>query len=279
MKRLPPLNALRAFATAAQTGSFTKAGELLHVTQGAISRQVKMLEQHLDTRLFERAHQSVSLTPAGQALSDALLNAFGQIEEAVEKARQTPARQMLNINAPPTFATRWLAPRLSDFRSQYPFIDLSITTDRIQTLKSARQHDCLVFFDQAPWPDLACQRLMQEHHIMACSPSLWHGNQPPKLVKATLLHILDGDKRLPVWEHWDRSHSSKKTTTASLQQLCASRVSHLTVPFEFSTKRACHSISRDYSQFNVRSISGCTRVLMQKMHNLMNHLSHPKRTW
>lgn len=203
MKRLPPLNALRAFATAAQTGSFTKAGELLHVTQGAISRQVKMLEQHLDTRLFERAHQSVSLTPAGQALSDALLNAFGHMEEAVEKVRQTPARQMLNINAPPTFATRWLAPRLSDFRSQYPFIDLSITTDRIQTLKSARQHDCLVFFDQAPWPDLACQLLMQEHHIMACSPSLWHGNQPPKLVKATLLHILDGDKRLPVWEQWD----------------------------------------------------------------------------
>ncbi|WP_291934038.1 LysR substrate-binding domain-containing protein [Limnohabitans sp.] len=110
---------------------------------------------------------------------------------------------MLNINAPPTFATRWLAPRLSDFRSQYPFIDLSITTDRIQTLKSARQHDCLVFFDQAPWRDLACQMLMQEHHIMACSPSLWHGNQPPKLVKATLLHILDGDKRLPVWEQWD----------------------------------------------------------------------------
>lgn len=203
MKRLPPLNALRAFTTAAQTGSFTKAGELLHVTQGAISRQVKMLEQHLDARLFERAHQSVNLTPVGQALSDALSNAFGQIENAVEKARQSPTKQMLNINAPPTFATRWLAPRLSDFRNQHPFIDLSITTDRIQTLKSARQHDCLVFFDQAPWPDLACQKLMLEHHIMACSPSLWHGNQPPKLVNATLLHILDGDKRLPVWEQWD----------------------------------------------------------------------------
>lgn len=203
MKRLPPLNALRAFSAAAQTGSFTQAGELLHVTQGAISRQVKMLEQHLEARLFDRAHQSVSLTPVGQALADALVHAFDQIQEAVEKASQTPTRQMLNINAPPTFATRWLAPRLSDFRQQHPLIDLSITTDRIQTLKNARQHDCLVFFDQTPWPDLACQRLMQEHHIMACSPSMWHGDRPPKLVDATLLHVLDGDKRLPIWEQWD----------------------------------------------------------------------------
>jgi LysR family glycine cleavage system transcriptional activator len=213
MKRLPPLNALRAFATAARSGSFTKAGEAMHVTQGAISRQVKLLEDWLGVRLFVREHQSISLTPAGEELAHGLSQAFGLMEDAVAQVALAQPRQMLTINVPPTFATRWLAPRLSDFRLQCPHIDLSITTDRIVHLKEARHHDCLVVYDQQGWPQMRCERLMQEKHIMVCSPSLWSNHQPPSPRATTLLHILDGEKRLPVWEQWVVTHGLSDVNT------------------------------------------------------------------
>jgi DNA-binding transcriptional LysR family regulator len=213
MKRLPPLNALRAFSTAAQTGSFTKAGQELHVTQGAISRQVKLLEESMGTSLFVRVHQSILLTPVGEELADVLQKAFGLMESAVEKAGKSRARQLLAINVPPTLATRWLAPRLSDFRARHPLIDLSITTDAIQGTKGVRHHDCLVVFGETAWPRTKCERLMLERHVMACSPGLWRNNMPPPLDGATLLHILDGAQRLPVWEQWMAAHGTGNVDT------------------------------------------------------------------
>jgi LysR family transcriptional regulator, glycine cleavage system transcriptional activator len=213
MKRLPPLNALRAFSMAAHFTSFTKAGEVMHVTQGAVSRQVKLLEDWLGVRLFVREHPSISLTPAGRALAHGLSQAFALMEESVAHVVQAQHRQMLNINVPPTFATRWLAPRLASFRLQCPHIDLSITTDRIVHRLEARQHDCLVVYAQQGWPQMHCERLMQEKHISVCSPSLWSQHQPPSLRLATLLHILDGHQRLPVWEQWVTTHGLTDVNT------------------------------------------------------------------
>lgn len=110
MKRLPSLNALKAFAVAAQQGSFTLAGEVLHVTQGAISRQIKQLEAEMGVLLFVRNHQKVELTAAGRDLSVTLNRLFDEMEDAVQRAAGHSRRQMLKLNAPPTFATRWLAP-------------------------------------------------------------------------------------------------------------------------------------------------------------------------
>lgn len=206
MTRRPSLNALKAFAVAAQTGSFTLAGEVLHVTQGAISRQVKQLEENLGTALFVRAHHKVVLTPAGQTLAQTLYRLFDEMDRAVEKAAAAPQRHMLRLNVPPTFATRWLAPRLSDFRAQFAHIDLSITTERIQSLREAQGLDCWIVFDVEAWPQVPCQPLMQERHIMVSSPALWQQGQPKPLAYATLLHILDGDRRIPVWERWIAQH-------------------------------------------------------------------------
>lgn len=215
MKRLPPLNALRAFTIAAQMGSFTKAGEQLHVTQGAISRQIKLLETSLDVQLFDRVHQSICLTPKGLALAKALNQAFDLIEEAVNETLHTLPINLLTLNVPPTFATRWLAPRLSDFRAQHPHVDLSINTDRIQNHKETRHLDCVVFYDQQAWAHVACERLLEEKHILACSPILWLDQQPPSLKNTTLLHILDGGIRLPVWEQWVAQHGLKNLDTQS----------------------------------------------------------------
>jgi LysR family transcriptional regulator, glycine cleavage system transcriptional activator len=204
--RLPPLNALKAFAVAAREGSFTHAGVVLHVTQGAISRQIKQLETALGVALFLRVHQAVQLTPAGKELADTLGRLFAEMEVAVARASGQQQPQMLTVNAPPTFATRWLAPRLSDFRARHPHIDLSITTDRISAMRAARALDCLIVFDQQPWPGADCAPVLQEHHIMVSSPALWRAGKPPALPGTTLLHVLDAGQRLPVWERWIAQH-------------------------------------------------------------------------
>jgi len=206
IKRLPPLNALKAFAVAAREGSFTHAGEVLHVTQGAVSRQIKQLETALGVPLFNRVHQAVELTPAGQELAETLQRLFAEMEVAVHRAAGQQRPEMLTLNVPPTFATRWLAPRLSDFRSRYPQIDLSITTDRISHVREARALDCLIAFDREPWARTLCEPVMVERHAMVSSPALWQGDQPPAIPGTTLLHVLDGGQRLPVWEHWIAQH-------------------------------------------------------------------------
>jgi DNA-binding transcriptional LysR family regulator len=206
VNRLPPLNSLKAFAVAAREGSFTRAGAVLHVTQGAISRQVKQLETALGVPLFIRAHQAVELTPAGRELADTLHRLFGEMEVAVSRAAGKHRQQVLSVNVPPTFATRWLAPRLSDFRARFAHIDLHITTDRIDAARDARALDCLVVFSQQPWSRVRCEPVMQERHVMVSSPALWRAGKPPDLHRATLLHILDGVARLPVWEHWIALH-------------------------------------------------------------------------
>lgn len=210
MKRLPSLNALKAFAVAAQEGSFTLAGEVLHVTQGAISRQIKQLEAEMGVPLFVRNHQKVELTAAGLDLSTTLNRLFDEMEVAVERAAGQTRRQMLKLNAPPTFATRWLAPRLTDFRKQFPHIDLSITTDRVQSVREARSLDCLITFGQDAWTQAACDPVMQERHIMVSSPKLWANGAPPPLLQSTLLHVLDGDQRIPVWEQWIATHGPRE---------------------------------------------------------------------
>jgi DNA-binding transcriptional LysR family regulator len=116
----------------------------------------------------------------------------------------------LAVNVPPTFATRWLAPRLSDFRSRYPHIDLSITTDRIASLRETRALDCLIVFDRQAWPKVACAPVLKERHIMVSSPTLWKKGQPPVLPGATMLHVLDGGQRLPVWEQWIAHHGPRE---------------------------------------------------------------------
>jgi LysR family glycine cleavage system transcriptional activator len=202
MKRLPPLNALRAFHVAAQKGSFTKAGVALHVTQGAISRQVKLLEDVMGRPLFFRVHQGIKLTETGKLLAEGLQTAFDGLEQLIECINSDQRRFQIAINIPPTFATRWLAPRLSRFCNLYPFVDFQITTNWVQSVRDSEAHDCLVLFDLAPWTKVDCELLMLEKHVMVSHPGLWTNDWPPTLSKQTLLHILNGTERLPVWERW-----------------------------------------------------------------------------
>ncbi len=202
MKRLPPLTALRAFDAAVRTGSFTRAGESLHVTQGAISRQIKVLEEWLGKPVFVRHYQGLTLTPAGSLLAQSLDAAFGTIQNAVEQIGHLGARQRISVNVPETFASRWLAPRLRAFHGRHPDIDLTITTNAVANQREAQQYDCLVLFLDQPWTKGDCRLLRQEQYVAVASPELWQDGLAPALDKCTLLHVLTGSKRLPLWENW-----------------------------------------------------------------------------
>ena len=127
MAKLPPLNALRAFEAAARHRGFVGAGEELSVTRGAISRHVKLLEDHLGVQLFERLAQGVRLTPAGTAFLPAVTEAFGMIGRAA--AEVSADANELRVVCPPGTSIRWLLPKLDGFREAHPEFNVRLTTD------------------------------------------------------------------------------------------------------------------------------------------------------
>src|SRR5512147_1565345 len=126
LPRLPALTALRAFEAAARSGSVTAAAAELAVTQGAISRQIRLLEEDLQQPLFRRVHRGIELTAAGQKLSNSLSDAFSQIGHAVADLKRP--HDVVKVKAAPTFAIRWLLPRLAEFKRLHPAIKLEVST-------------------------------------------------------------------------------------------------------------------------------------------------------
>ena len=171
-RRLPPLNALKAFEASGTTGSFTRAAELLHVTQSAVSRQVKQLEDILGVELLERRHHFLELTPAGRALLPVLRQSFDKIELSVRSILENTHLTRLKVNVPPTFATRWLVPRLGSLKALHPELDLSITTALQDNLVESTELDCAIRFGTGDWDIVDNVQLMQESHVPVCSPAL-----------------------------------------------------------------------------------------------------------
>lgn len=192
--RLPPLNALRAFESAARLGGFSRAGEELNVSPGAISRHVKLLETHFGVQLFERLAHGLKPTDAALALLPSVTAAFEIIAKA---ASELPgAASSLRIIASPTFANRMLVPRLTGFAEQWPRITVSVSvllTDIAEF--DFTTHDCAIATFHAPvWPkDVRVQRIKAEELTPLCAPDLiGAGNCPPPpadLCNQTLLRI------------------------------------------------------------------------------------------
>lgn len=201
MRSLPPLTALRVFEAAGKHLSFTEAAKSLNVTQGAVSRQIKQLEDYLGVPLFVRLHHKLELTDAGRQLLPKLEQSFNMMEEAINYIRDPNQRQKLNILVPPTLATRWLAGRLADFRQRYPELELSIydhSSDQVQ-------FDCEIRFGRTAKPKHFSELLFLEQHIPVCLPSMVERAGQLEQESSNLLHILHEGKKLPVWEDWLRA--------------------------------------------------------------------------
>jgi DNA-binding transcriptional LysR family regulator len=123
---LPPLNTLRVFEAAARHGSFVRAAQELHVTHGAVSRQIRLLEDSLGVALFERRNRAVFLTPAGEQLRAAAADAFSILTDSIDRIARRAASSTLVVSCEPTLAMRWLIPRLSRFQARHPHVQVHL---------------------------------------------------------------------------------------------------------------------------------------------------------
>jgi LysR family transcriptional regulator, glycine cleavage system transcriptional activator len=198
-RRLPPLSSLRAFEAAARHLSFTRAAAELHVTQAAVSHQVKALEDWLGLKLFRRQNRNVFLTEAGQAYLPAVREAFDGLAEATRRLRQRDGQGKLVVSVTLSFAAKWLMPRLGRFRRLHPEIEFMIdATDRIVDL-GREEVDVALRYGAGSWPGLVARPLLKEELFPVCSPALAASlKRPADLAKHTLLH----DEMRQDWRMW-----------------------------------------------------------------------------
>jgi LysR family glycine cleavage system transcriptional activator len=170
-RKLPPLNALRAFESSARNESFTRAAQELFVTQGAVSRHVAGLEKWLGTKLFRRTQRGIALTAKGNTYFRILKGALDQIEFGTRQLQERDDANLLRLKLPPTFAIRWLVHRLARFHAEYPAIDVQITTSHDPADFDREDVDVGIHSDYEP-PKRGFRRLFGEQLTPVCSPRL-----------------------------------------------------------------------------------------------------------
>jgi LysR family glycine cleavage system transcriptional activator len=200
--RLPPMNTLRAFEAAARHLSFTLAAEELHITQAAVSHQIKVLEQALGVRLFRRLNRAIRLTEEGQEFVGEVRKALNHLATAVENLAAPDAGGPLTISVLPSFASKWLVPRLGRFRDKHPEIDVRISPSIVLTDFQRDDVDLVVRYGKGEYEGLHSVRLMTEDIFPVCSPALQEGpnalSKPEDLRHHTLLH----DDAYIDWTMW-----------------------------------------------------------------------------
>ncbi len=191
-RQLPPLNALRAFEASARHLSFARAAEELGVTASAISHQIKLLEDILGTALFVRMTRKIALTEAGRTCLPLLSEAFDRMEEAVALLRRQEESGALTVSTAPSFAGKWLVPRVEKFRAAHPDIDLRISANMSVVDFRTGEVDLAIRFGRGGYRDLAVDKLFSEAIAPLCSPQLATGdhplNSPADLAHHILLH-------------------------------------------------------------------------------------------
>jgi LysR family glycine cleavage system transcriptional activator len=210
-RRLPPLNPLKAFEAAARHLSLTLAADELHVTQVAISRQVKLLEDHLGIALFVRGHRSITLTPQGARLQRRIGNAFDEIESAVKSISVRGRRDVLSIQAYTTFAQRWLIPLMSRFHEEFPEIEVRLSTSLTPVDFERQNIDAAIRSGVGEWPGLEADYLAPIELMPVAGPRLLQQGvpleKPADLRRHTLLHSL---ARPDDWATWLQAAGEKK---------------------------------------------------------------------
>lgn len=188
--RLPPMQALRAFEAAARTGSLTRAAELLHLTHGAISHQVKALESEFGVRLMERAGRGIRLTDEGERFAVRVRGALDELSEAVRELMERNSPRQLRITVLPSFAARWLLPRIGRFVAAHPEIDVDIRASNALVDFAREDVDVGIRHGAGTWPGLLAEKVMDDAYVAVCSPRLARGRLPKRpedLARFTLL--------------------------------------------------------------------------------------------
>ena len=202
MQRLPPLNALRAFAVAGRYLSFTRAAEELHVTQAAISHQIKLLEDYLGMRLFRRLNRALLLTEEGQSYLPAVTQALADLAVATERLQKHDVSGVLTVSVLPSFAARWLVPRLGRFRDAHPEIEVRIAPSDKLVQFEHDDVDVAIRYGRGVYPGLRADRVLTEKIFPVCSPQLLTGQHPLHRPDDLKHHHLLHDDITVDWRTW-----------------------------------------------------------------------------
>jgi len=209
---LPSLPSLTIFEASARHSSFTRAAEELNMTQGAVSKQVRALEDFLGIHLFERVRQRIVLTESGQLYLARVREALEIMETATMEALAAQGEDgILNIATLPTFGTRWLAPRIQRFIARHPRIALNISARSWPFDLVEENVDVAVYFGESPWPGGPSDRLMEDEVIPVCAPALLSPAGPLRsledIAEAELLHHR---ARPRAWKDWLQLHGETR---------------------------------------------------------------------
>jgi DNA-binding transcriptional LysR family regulator len=199
MRRLPSLNGLRAFEAAARLGSFVAAGEELNVTQAAISRMVRLLEERLGFKLFDRMPNGLALTPQGKALQPGLTAAFDAIAGVTQQVAAMRSTPVLTLGVGPSFAVRWLIPRLASFYRQHPDIEVRLATGgAINPFKD--DWTCGILLGNGDWAGHQAEPMFSADLFPVCARAIAQRlKKPADLAKEVLLEVQHSPEEWPLW--------------------------------------------------------------------------------
>jgi LysR family glycine cleavage system transcriptional activator len=212
-RRLPSLNALRCFEVVAAQLSIKKAALVLNVSESAVSRQVKILEDQLGAALFTRSHNGLEITDAGRRLALSVKEAFDHIANAVNPFRSE--RDAVTIKVLPTFALRWLLPRLRGFQERHPLIKVNVHTRLNDMTLNDNDADLGIRYGIGNWPVDCASELYPEWILPVCAPGYLGGrvNGEADLAQATLLHPLPDRQD---WLTWSEKSGTRIETRGGL---------------------------------------------------------------
>jgi len=204
--RLPPLEPLIAFESAARLLSFTRAGEELHLTQAAVSQQIRNLEQYLDVKLFTRSHRAVQLTNEGREYQHTVSGLLKQLASATTDIRSTEVDPRLSISCDHSFAALWLSPRLRQFQQESPGISLRIFVSDVEAECVTNDVQISIFHGEGYWPGYQSFKLFDETVFPVCSAEYLQSQVEPNwrdwLLQADLLDLDDSHWNWMNWRAW-----------------------------------------------------------------------------
>ncbi|QQQ19748.1 transcriptional regulator GcvA [Brevundimonas vitis] len=208
VRPLLPLNALRAFESAARHLNFSRAAEELSVTPGAVSQQIRLLEDIIGSALFKREPRGLQLTDRGRAAVPLLTEGIERLMDASSMLREPVRRPQVSISVAPSFASKWLMPRMDDFHAAHPDVEVWISADMEPVAVGEGKVDLALRYGPGDYAGFVTERLLTETVLPVCSPALMRGDHPIRrpadLAHHTLLHDMsnDGDHSRPDWAMW-----------------------------------------------------------------------------
>jgi len=194
------LGPLRVFDAVCRAKGVSRAAQLLHVTPGAVSQQIKQLEVGLGANLFQKSGRRIELTAVGERLARRVTEAFDRLSDALDDVSDNLIERRLRLKVTPSLAIRWLVPRLHGFYAHHPDIDIEIATIAVADDVRLEGADCAIRHGMGEWADVDLDHLFDDEFLPVCAPSVARQLQSPQdLLQANLLHSMLRPEAWPLW--------------------------------------------------------------------------------